>query len=162
MLFSYFLFSRLPVGPPPRYRLEEREKAFEPAADQSCIVNNEDDAVDDKIDEDHALDDVPDDTIDARPVLTVSVGNVGFAQRSANDVFKDGRPLSETVQALNERRIDPMTAPFMRLLGVKVRNRLLALNNRRLWCLKEHLRFMQGEEVQMKLQMLIGGIFIWC
>lgn len=69
----------------------------------------------------------------------VRIADLLFTQPSISHRFTDRRPLGELVNDLNAGLVDPLTEPSLRLDVVLWPKRgLISLDNRRLWCLREH------------------------
>jgi hypothetical protein len=77
--------------------------------------------------------------------LLVPVGNVLYTQKSIKHCFTDGKRLEDMIEQLRRKTCNAETAKFLRLDAMLYKIHgpnsspvLLAINNRRLWCLKEY------------------------
>eukprot|EP00930_Biecheleria_cincta_P082724 TRINITY_DN72394_c0_g1_i1.p1 TRINITY_DN72394_c0_g1~~TRINITY_DN72394_c0_g1_i1.p1 ORF type:complete len:572 (-),score=73.96 TRINITY_DN72394_c0_g1_i1:94-1809(-) len=77
------------------------------------------------------------------------VDDVHFTQNSCRSTFRNGAPLDSVIQGLNVGQLNPLTTDWLQLEVVRKFNhaegkwKLYSNDNRRLYCLKEHQRYLQ-------------------
>lgn len=90
---------------------------------------------------------------------TVSVDAVWYAQKSIKQAFSDGKPFSRLIQELKRGVHDPLTADFLMLVCLDVGGEYFSLNNRRLYCLKEHA-WQMSRDVEINIK-VVGSFPNW-
>ena len=74
----------------------------------------------------------------------MEVGAIRYTQDIVGSCFRDGSPLRALIEDLNAGKIDPLSAPSLRLHVVSwPRKGTFCVNNRRLYCLKQHRVFLR-------------------
>merc|ERR1719296_381448 len=69
--------------------------------------------------------------------VEVPLDEVYFTHDDVSDLFRDGRPLDDTIDELFNKKCDPFDSQFQ-LDVVRHEEKLWSLRNRRLYCLKQH------------------------
>lgn len=81
--------------------------------------------------------------------LKVPVDEVEFSQDSIAQRFTCGRHLQSTVADMRSGELDPLDVkqyPFMKLLALRIDDRIISRCNRRLWCLHEVQRLRRSRK----------------
>mmetsp|Transcript_133176 Transcript_133176/g.249045 ORF Transcript_133176/g.249045 Transcript_133176/m.249045 type:complete len:694 (-) Transcript_133176:194-2275(-) len=74
---------------------------------------------------------------DGAGMLTVPVDDLFFTHDSIARRFRDGRPLQRLIDELCSGHVDPLQADFLILETCSVNGKLMCINNRRLFCVRE-------------------------
>mmetsp|Transcript_37601 Transcript_37601/g.99310 ORF Transcript_37601/g.99310 Transcript_37601/m.99310 type:complete len:683 (+) Transcript_37601:2-2050(+) len=81
--------------------------------------------------------------------VTVPVDLINFTQKRISPFFRNGNSIMDTVTKLNTGDLDPLAAEWMTCRVWSAEGVLHSVDNRRLWCLKQHqmaLRAQPGQE----------------
>ncbi|CAE7792617.1 unnamed protein product [Symbiodinium sp. CCMP2456] len=90
--------------------------------------------------------------------LVLSVEEVGFTHDSISTAFRQGSAAGKDVECLVEDlrwgRVDPLQDQDLLIEAVCHKGRVLSLNNRRLWALKQHKILHAASEVRVRVRVL--------
>eukprot|EP00435_Cladocopium_sp_Y103_P067985 s868_g30.t2 len=75
-----------------------------------------------------------------------------YSQDSISPHFSDKRPLKELIDQLNAWELDPMKAGFLCLDVMEINGKVYSVDNRRLYCLKQHQASAQPWQVFAKVK----------
>ena len=85
------------------------------------------------------------------------VEDLEYTQPSCGKCFKNGAPLEHLIDDLNSGRVDPLKHPNLQLEVVEVKRggkaRYYSNDNRRLYCLKQHQKFVKPNKVMVSVKM---------